>query len=1698
MLNYRDPFAARWLGEDDPSVSEPTPAYLPPPPPQPTFSAPFQDEQAASSQPAPLPAAPVPAASPQPAPAAVPPPMADPTINDPSYTGTPYQPPAVDPVQNALRLLNPEQHDSRDADSGPRESGPAPWTPLSPNPEPVTPPKPQYTYQIADGRMAPPNQTGNWEPVTNLTQPSAPPSDDPGRWLADDSQSTPPARVAGMAMDEDNPEPPRSPYAPGQAESMQPRADRFETRPGYGQVVSTPGEPDYVDSSPRTVTEAVTRTIRDASLPGGLLEPTGGATRQISRMARIQRVAQQATGKPLLTAIDDPQWREANPELADEYDQLQMEFGLNIATNMDAPKFQRGVKDTVEVLQERIEKVRRLFQDATARGDQALASDANDVLAQLTGDLADARNARLDLEPRIRSDVGQRAEELPITEARAERTLTQDAQTGFSGQPARPDELSGPVSIPTDMQGRMNVTPGVGRSASLMTDVGNSAGGGVMGAATGYALPADSEEERRQNALKGAAIGMVGAPVAGRLASRTDGTLATFGFSPNRENPQRAVAMGADPSKRYEFRYRVVDLGDLVPSHRANGAPNPAFPQELQPRDRGRVASMRQVDQMAQSLSPDALLFDAGRLDSGPMIVGPDMIVESGNGRTLALQRAAQQHPEQYQRYVESLSQNLGEYGLDERALTGVRNPVLVRERLSDVDRAAFAAEANNAGLLRMSAFEQAAQDAGNLSDDLVTSLTVGDDDTIAAALRRTDNRPQIRSWVNTLPANEQAGVIDAAGNLSAQGYDRLTNAMLMRTYGEDAGARLVRAFVESADPTVRNVQTALMASLPDMARSEAMIRAGTRDAELSLAGDVATAVDMLARLRREGVKVSDYLSQSAMFERELTPIQEQILGFLDANTRRPSAIKQGLREYAQRVADSADPNQIGMFGEELARPSRSEVWNSAIRDAGANPPTAGPLFEADQAAGRAAADGAGLARPDAAPAPAPSVAPTPPQPPRRQARPAVAPPASRERADIIPRGGPEGTLAVEGAPQRLQRPTPRPDGPVAPVGGPEGTLRAPGTPQPLVRPTAEAPMAAPSGGPDGTLASPPTYSPETLRTFQERIREPAKAEAAAREYQRLIEEDASPETIASFLRNAQDSRWWDRFDTLRYASMLSDPVTHGQNALGNIQMGAVNVLERPLTALLDTGRARITGGAREAFLPESSAQVLGMAASAGQGLRDAAFIMAHGLRPEDLAKLDRPTRGFATNIRGIAPRGSARAAAVDTAMEAPLRLLSAADALFRGTFQGGHLAAEATRAAMKMNDGKPATVAAVKRMMDDPDVARRASERAAQTVLQEDRTVTRAINAMRAQLPAPAQAILSVAVPYIKTPYNIVAQGVGMTPAGVISLIGDIKAGKPMADRERRVARMMIGAGVMAWASYENLQGLNTGGYPESEAERSTLPPGWRPYSRKIEVGGETYYVPLALMGPLGIPAMFSVLTTEQYKKGQEFSPEMAAKVAAGVGQLAEDQTFLRSIADLSSAMSKGGNTAMNYIERQTSQFSPHVIGGGGIGRRVQAILGEPSRDPDGVVQAWLATLPYGDSLADAAGVDPAPIRRDVLGRPAVTNPDGLAALVPIRSSRENDAPVIAAFRAGGEGLPREAPDRLTDPRTHAAYSLSPAQQSRWQAEFGAELQQRWERAGSPMDSKRLQSVENDARAAVNERLLRDVRGGPVAPARR
>jgi hypothetical protein len=67
----------------------------------------------------------------------------------------------------------------------------------------------------------------------------------------------------------------------------------------------------------------------------------------------------------------------------------------------------------------------------------------------------------------------------------------------------------------------------------------------------------------------------------------------------------------SSPERGESLDTRLVDAGGLVTSHDDALRPNPAFPAELQPRDRSRAALETQIPRIESAINPELL---AGRV----------------------------------------------------------------------------------------------------------------------------------------------------------------------------------------------------------------------------------------------------------------------------------------------------------------------------------------------------------------------------------------------------------------------------------------------------------------------------------------------------------------------------------------------------------------------------------------------------------------------------------------------------------------------------------------------------------------------------------------------------------------------------------------------------------------------------------------------------------------------------------------------------------------------------------------------------------------------------------------------------------------------------------------------------------------------------------------------------------------------------
>lgn len=371
----------------------------------------------------------------------------------------------------------------------------------------------------------------------------------------------------------------------------------------------------------------------------------------------------------------------------------------------------------------------------------------------------------------------------------------------------------------------------------------------------------------------------------------------------------RTTATGMDGSS-YDFAYEVKPLGELIASNDTAFGVNPRYPTELQPRDRTREASRQQVESMANDLKPE-WLGESYKLSDGAPIIGFDNVVESGNGRTLAINRAYETgKAEAYTKFVSDFA---AARGLD---ISGIENPVLVRTRLTDTNRADFAKLANESDVAQFSATERAKTDADRLPDSSL--LKINND----GSINLESSMDFVRGFVDQLPQSERATSITPEGRLSQEGKRRIESALVQRTYGD---SNLVTRLAENLDEDGKNILNSLLRAAPQLAQLADLVKQGGRH-QNTIASDLAQATQKYSDIKASGSNIRDYLDQGQLIDDGLSAGARDFLNVFDSNKRSAKAIGDNIQSKINEVEAKGDPRQGSLFGESPEEKAALEI----------------------------------------------------------------------------------------------------------------------------------------------------------------------------------------------------------------------------------------------------------------------------------------------------------------------------------------------------------------------------------------------------------------------------------------------------------------------------------------------------------------------------------------------------------------------------------------------------------------------------------------------------------------------------------------------------------------------------------------------------------------------------------------------------
>lgn len=368
-------------------------------------------------------------------------------------------------------------------------------------------------------------------------------------------------------------------------------------------------------------------------------------------------------------------------------------------------------------------------------------------------------------------------------------------------------------------------------------------------------------------------------------------------------SPSDKVTTVFTPSsgKSTQVAYKVVPADSLTISNDPEGNQNPNYPQELQPRDRTRLASVSQIRKMANNLNP-SLLSESPTTDTGAPIVGTDGVVESGNGRVAAIVQAYRESPRSASAYVTSLQSQ----GYD---LRGIKDPVLVRVRTQPADmaqRIELARGSNAQQTLTNSSSEQSKSDS-SLVPDIIEQYQGGDIDS-------ANNAGFVRSFLSKLPITELASMMDSKGIISQEGKRRIQGAMSSAAYEDQ---RLISDAFESTDNDIKGISNALVDAAGEWAAFKKAVRAGAIDSRYDITKNLIEAVNLVRQAKSENRSARELSAQGDLVNGYLSPETLAALGFLytdeTLSRQRPhSEITKALQQYTKSVSTYSGNDLLG------------------------------------------------------------------------------------------------------------------------------------------------------------------------------------------------------------------------------------------------------------------------------------------------------------------------------------------------------------------------------------------------------------------------------------------------------------------------------------------------------------------------------------------------------------------------------------------------------------------------------------------------------------------------------------------------------------------------------------------------------------------------------------------------------------------
>lgn len=421
----------------------------------------------------------------------------------------------------------------------------------------------------------------------------------------------------------------------------------------------------------------------------------------------------------------------------------------------------------------------------------------------------------------------------------------------------------------------------------------------------------------------------------------------------------------------------------------------------------------------------------------------------------------------------------------------------------------------------------------------------------------------------------------------------------------------------------------------------------------------------------------------------------------------------------------------------------------------------------------------------------------------------------------------------------------------------------------------------------------------------------------AARIAQGLAGLPNDPITRYRWLQTQNRATWGQQLRTYYLSNLLSGPLTHIRNGLGNLSNAVFDTATIPVAAGIDAARSAVTGAPRTVRLSELPHRAAGAVVGIEKGFHDALFALRHGIHPAALTRsLDAAALRGRLDLPAAELPGGGR-----NPLNYPFRALHAPDAFFRSMARESEL--DSILFNQARNEGRSGQalldrVAELRASMSPEAVALRqqADEYASRSVFLEkpgDFT-TRAV-AWAESIPG-----IWLIVPFIKITSAIGRQGAQFSPFGFLMRAARQGEGRVRTMAQSRATAGTMAAGYLYWLA---ASGRLSGSGPSDPADRAALmESGWRPNSIRI---GDRWYG-YQTISPVNVPAAVVANSVEAWKERGSKPEEVTDVIAQTLARTANsflDATFLSGVFDLAEALKEpetsaarlGGRTAANFL---------------------------------------------------------------------------------------------------------------------------------------------------------------------------------------